>query len=144
MSNTVNITGQRFGHLVVIEPTDQRTLSNGYVIWRCKCDCGNICYCSTNKLNTGCTKSCGCKSSRTTKFHILKSKTPNSNTSGHKGVHRLRDKWRAYITYKYQRYYLLYSCNINDCIAIRQEAEQAVADGCFEQWIKDYKGKRSA
>lgn len=35
-----NLIGQRFGRLTVIEKTDKRYY--GYVVWKCKCDCGNI------------------------------------------------------------------------------------------------------
>ena len=53
-----NITGKRFGRLVVLEPTEER--QQGSVIWKCKCDCGNICYVSRSNLEQGYTKSCGC------------------------------------------------------------------------------------
>ena len=50
---------QRFGRLTVIEKTDRR-ISNGCIVWRCKCDCGNICEVSSLNLRKGNTKSCGC------------------------------------------------------------------------------------
>lgn len=53
-----DITGQRFGKLVAIEPCG-RTKS-GVVKWRCKCDCGNYTEVSGTSLRTGVTKSCGC------------------------------------------------------------------------------------
>lgn len=55
----VDFTNQRFGLLTVIGTTDMRTIQ-GNQIWKCLCDCGNICYVSTNHLQTGNTKSCGC------------------------------------------------------------------------------------
>ena len=36
---SVDLTGQRFGRLVVLERCG--VSKNGYVLWRCKCDCGN-------------------------------------------------------------------------------------------------------
>ena len=56
----VDITGNRYGRLVVIKNTDQKA-SNGVVIWECKCDCGNTSYVSSFNLIHGITQSCGCK-----------------------------------------------------------------------------------
>ena len=53
-----DMTGQRFGKLTVLEKTDKRT-SNRSVIWKCKCDCGNLCEVPRDSLIKG-TKSCGC------------------------------------------------------------------------------------
>lgn len=54
-----NIEGQRFGNLIAINSTNKRA-SNGSVIWKCKCDCGNITYVPQNNLSRGHTTSCGC------------------------------------------------------------------------------------
>ena len=56
--NFIDISGQRFGKLTVLEKTEKRT-HNRSVIWKCKCDCGNICEISKDSLKQG-TKSCGC------------------------------------------------------------------------------------
>ena len=53
-----DITGQRFGKLIVVKPTDKRTGSS--IIWECVCDCGNITYVSAGNLSSGGTRSCGC------------------------------------------------------------------------------------
>lgn len=55
----VNLTGQKFGKLTVIGATDMRT-NSGNQVWKCLCDCGNICYVSTNHLQSHNTQSCGC------------------------------------------------------------------------------------
>ena len=44
-----NLTNQRFGNLVALEPTDFRA-SDGCIQWRCKCDCGNFINASYNNL----------------------------------------------------------------------------------------------
>ena len=54
-----DLTGQRFGKLVCIEPTDRRGTSGG-VIWHCRCDCGNECDAVSRQLLSGYKKSCGC------------------------------------------------------------------------------------
>lgn len=53
-----NLTGQRFGLLTAIRPTDKRVQRS--VIWECKCDCGNTVYASVSALEQGLKKSCGC------------------------------------------------------------------------------------
>lgn len=50
--------GQRFGKLTIICKTEKRDGKN--IVYKCKCDCGNITEVSSNKLKTGHTKSCGC------------------------------------------------------------------------------------
>ncbi len=54
-----NLTGQRFGRLVVIEQLAERTRSKK-VQWRCRCDCGKEIITITHSLMSGETKSCGC------------------------------------------------------------------------------------
>lgn len=49
---------KRFGKLVVLELTDNRT-SKGRCIWKCLCDCGNITYVVTSDLTSNNTMSCG-------------------------------------------------------------------------------------
>lgn len=54
----VEMTGQRFGRLVVI-CEDGRALS-GAVRWRCRCDCGTTKSIEGRRLRSGATVSCGC------------------------------------------------------------------------------------
>ena len=65
MSTLKDLTGQRFGRLVVIEragsyvsPDRKQTHS----LWICVCDCGNITTTRGGLLRNGTTKSCGCLS----------------------------------------------------------------------------------
>lgn len=59
---TNDLTGQRFGKLVVIERTSKR--SNKQVVYKCKCDCGGTAFVRGSKLSDGSTSSCGCLSSK--------------------------------------------------------------------------------
>lgn len=52
----IDLTGQRFGRLIAIEPV----VVNGHRKWLCRCDCGNIKSVATGSLRSGGTKSCGC------------------------------------------------------------------------------------
>ena len=58
MSKKIDLTGQRFGRLVVLHE-DGRS-KNGKVLWRCKCDCGNEVTVNGNSLRGWITLSCGC------------------------------------------------------------------------------------
>ena len=66
MNNIVKVrkdlTGQRFGKLVVIKQADDFILPSGIheAQWLCKCDCGNEIVTRRAYLKNGHTKSCGC------------------------------------------------------------------------------------
>ena len=53
-----DLTEQKIGYLTVLEDSGQRSGSN--IIWKCLCQCGNICYISSSNLGKS-TGSCGCK-----------------------------------------------------------------------------------
>lgn len=54
-----DIKGNRYGRLLVLESIPERN-KNRNVLWRCRCDCGNIIVVPTAYLINGNTKSCGC------------------------------------------------------------------------------------
>lgn len=54
----LNITGLRFGRLVVIAPTSRRSGSS--IMWDCLCDCGQHKVASSSNLKRGTVSSCGC------------------------------------------------------------------------------------
>ena len=62
MSKLKDLTGQRFGRLVVIERAENFILPSGQpqTAWLCQCDCGNILKTRSFSLTNGTTKSCGC------------------------------------------------------------------------------------
>lgn len=57
MSVFLNLEGERFGKLVVIERVGSKW---GHPLWRCKCDCGKEVSVPSNSLKSGNTRSCGC------------------------------------------------------------------------------------
>ena len=57
MGKFIDLTGQRFGRLVVSMLVKSENYNR---IWRCTCDCGNVCEATTTHLRKGCTRSCGC------------------------------------------------------------------------------------
>ena len=56
MSRFIDITGNRYNHLTVIE----RVEGVQPATWKCKCDCGNITIVRGQNLKSGAVKSCGC------------------------------------------------------------------------------------
>lgn len=62
----IDLTGQRFENLIVLERAYDKekekslTYRKVHPIWKCKCDCGNICYYFGRQLKQGLAKSCGC------------------------------------------------------------------------------------
>lgn len=53
-----DLTGQRFGMLTVLGPTEKRKY--GDTVWECKCDCGNVIERATRLLKASKCASCGC------------------------------------------------------------------------------------
>ena len=58
MGKLVDLSGQRFGRLVVLERAGSDNNKNA--MWRCRCDCGNTITTSGKRLRRGETQSCGC------------------------------------------------------------------------------------
>jgi hypothetical protein len=54
----IDLTGQRFGRLVVLERVENA--KNKHPQWLCKCDCGNTKVVRGNSLRRGLIVSCGC------------------------------------------------------------------------------------
>lgn len=63
MSNVrLDLSGQRFGRLVILRQAEDYVLKSGRrkIQWLCQCDCGKTKIIKTDNLRSGCTKSCGC------------------------------------------------------------------------------------
>lgn len=58
MGKLIDITGQRFGKLLVIKKEPSNRCAGAR--WLCKCDCGNTTTTYSQYLRNGDTKSCGC------------------------------------------------------------------------------------
>ena len=60
---TVDISGQRFGNLVVTKQigwSEPKKSGCRRSLWECNCDCGKTVNVTSNELRTGNTRSCGC------------------------------------------------------------------------------------
>ena len=110
MGKFVDLTGQRFGKLVVIERTENKGIE---VRWLCKCDCGNQSIVASTRLKSGRTRSCGCLKGETAKkvmsthkktrtkiynlYHLIKARcykpyTNNFKDYGGRGI-TMCDEW---------------------------------------------------
>lgn len=79
MPKLIDLTGQTFGYLTVIERAENSL--SGKVRWRCKCKCGKEAIVNGSNLRNGNTKSCGCYQ----KERVSESNTENliGQTFGH-------------------------------------------------------------
>ena len=161
LSKKLNLTGQRFGRLVAIKPTEKRC--QGSIVWECKCDCGEVVLVKGSSLTSGNTKSCGCLSRDVAKQRALdKCKVDclegtrlshlnktiyKHNTSGVRGVnfHKKAGKWMASITFKKKHYYLGLYDNLQEAALVRKNAEdilwQPFMNGCLGDFENE--GKRT-
>ena len=78
--NALDLTGQIFGYLKCLYPTEERQ-GGDHIIWMCKClKCGNEHKVSTSDLKKGSVISCGCKKTSIGEFFIRKILNENNIT----------------------------------------------------------------
>lgn len=58
MGKLIDLTGQRFGRLTVVQRAGIN--NRGHALWLCRCVCGNTTIVSSLSLRRGATQSCGC------------------------------------------------------------------------------------
>lgn len=86
-----DLTGQRFGKLVCVEPTAKRKYTS--TVWLCQCDCGETVEVPAKQLLNGYVKSCGCLEHPPLKDFVGKrfgSLTVLSYAGKRAGMHRWR------------------------------------------------------
>lgn len=64
MAKIIDLTGNQYGKLKVIELYPERT-KQGQAQWKCECECGKITIVNGNNLRRGKSQSCGCQIGRT-------------------------------------------------------------------------------
>ena len=63
MNKLIDLVGQRFGRLTVLERAEDYIKPSGYEttpMWICRCDCGKEVKVQGSNLRSGNTRSCGC------------------------------------------------------------------------------------
>lgn len=141
-ANALDLTGQRFGKLVVIERAG--ATGKGSALWRCACDCGDEKVANATLLRRGDIVSCGCASSeridsaRTdlldnksidgVQVPRLTQKVRSDSGTGHKGITRRCRKgkvvFEAYITVKKVRKYIGTFSDLDKAVRAREKAEK--------------------
>lgn len=71
MSKLIDLTGQRFGKLTVIEKAPAKKGCTN-AVWLCKCDCGNKVAVRSTTLRKGESQSCGCYRSERSRSRMTK------------------------------------------------------------------------
>lgn len=134
----LDLTGQKYGKLTVLHPAEN---IGSRTAWVCKCECGKETIVKTYHLRNGHVISCGCMNAHSigtrlnyidgTCVEMLRAKTVRkNNTSGVPGVDWLssRQRWRASICFKGQRYYLGKYERFEDAVSARKRAEEKLHD----------------
>ena len=90
MGAFIDLTGQRFGHLTVLQ---QKGHDHTNVTWLCKCDCGKEKTVNGRSLRIGRTTSCGCSQYKWLKTKKIAEHHGGSRTKQYGGKERLYRVW---------------------------------------------------
>lgn len=147
-----DLTGQRFGRLLVLEPEAGTPVNGSGDYWRCRCDCGKEVVCAKENLTGGSTQSCGCLRDETRKNNMKKSihfvegtcveriASPRpgvKNTSGCRGVYRRENnRWRAVIGFQGKVHSLGSFREFEEAVKARKRAEEELYGPLLEKYVK--------
>lgn len=90
----IDMTGQRFGRLVCVAPSDQSSVGDGTKKWLVRCDCGTVKLVRRQDLVNGGTVSCGCHAREQSRI------TASEITHGHARRERRSDTHRVWTNMK--------------------------------------------
>lgn len=136
-----NWVGKSFGDLTVVSYDGRR---GGKHYWRCRCGCGRETVVNQSNLQTGHTRSCGCRANPAGTRHFVEGTCIESirsrkisvrNRSGIRGVYlnRRTGRWIAQITFQGRTSYLGSFDDLEKAAAARAEAEKT-----FEKFLEKY------
>lgn len=117
MSKVIDLTGQRFGRLVVIERTENS--AQGGARWLCRCDCGNEKIVHRRELLNGDARSCGCLRKEATVKRSVKH-------YGRRDTPRLYRIW----------HHIKERCYSPSCKEFRWYGARGIS--MCDQWLKDF------
>ena len=90
MPNFIDLTGQRFSAVVVLERAENSKRNE--VMWRCRCDCGKEFITRARSLRSGEVTSCGCLGKEHAVAAMKKANTKHG-ASPHRGYTKLYNTW---------------------------------------------------
>ena len=143
MYNRKDIRGRRFGRLTALEETAARDRKQS-VIWRCRCDCGQIVDVSYDALVYGNTVSCGCRKKEwqdnlfqtlnyrdhTCTSWLEKRKYRSDCSTGFRGVTRRKSgRYTVNIGFQQKRYYVGTYDTYEEAVKMREKAEDLIHGG---------------
>ena len=159
MGSFIDMSGQRFGRMLVIDldvdRIEKRKKSGKKQIlyWNCICDCGNTAVVRQDFLKSGKTKSCGCLAEKViqknlklidgtsvTVLQSVQNKLRSNNTSGYTGVYQdtKTHLWHARIVFKRKVYDLGTYKLRKDAIKARMRGEE-MHEGFLEWYYSTYR-----
>lgn len=158
-ANRKDLTGQRFGKLVVLGFSGRKGNADGVgegMRFICRCDCGNICEVVSGHLRDGGVTSCGCVAKElytklfdehredvkvdNTDLDRLNSRNTKANTSGRKGVRwrKERNCWQAYIKFQGKVHYK--NCKtFEEAVAARESMEEEYWEPTLKKYGRELK-----
>lgn len=135
MSKCINLIGQKFGRLTVIEKDKNRKTNSGSY-WICKCDCGKIKSIKSSSLRRGEIQSCGCLRNERV---YLANETHRDHLEGQRFgkltvLKRDENKPRGIV-------YWICQCDCGKVVSVkgsdlkRKDGNQTVSCGCYHRSI---------
>jgi len=146
-----DLTGKRFGRLLVIKRAEERV--NGKISWVCECDCGETKILIGQNLTKGSVNSCGCLREEMSLLSIEDTKNAREMIDG-TAIDQIQDRklnknsqtgvkgvcfttkagiYRAYIMFKRKQYHLGFYDTLEKAAQARREAEERIY-GEFLEW----------
>ena len=150
--------GLRFGWLETIRETE--TKRKGAPVWECKCRrCGKLTEVSASRLVYDKYVSCGCykhdnAASVSEHLHFVdgtcvewieKRKARSDNTSGFRGVTRIRSgRWTAAIGFQGKRYHLGTFSDFDEAVKARLDAEDRLFKPFLDKYYAEAEAEKAA
>ncbi|MFZ5669141.1 MAG: hypothetical protein ACOY4K_06580 [Pseudomonadota bacterium] len=100
----IDITGQRFGRLLVVAKARSPSPSGGS-LWLCRCDCGTEKLLNSSNLRNGTTRSCGCLLTETasawaTSEAFAEARAKGATKHGHKRRSGMSPEYKTWLRMK--------------------------------------------
>lgn len=136
-----DLTGRRFGRLVVIEETGER--QDGSVVWLCVCDCGASAKVNASRLMGGLVKSCGCARGKRLSTGLDEASATvqlieRSATKPMEGIAKFGDKFAASIKVMDTMYALGVYDSVQEAIQAQQKADSKIREMFMTWWAGEH------